>query len=327
MVFAALLPVTIHQQTVLAFAGLGLVALGNGASMPCLSSFVGDQLEPHIEAVKTDLEKRGLEERISSFYRWFYLSYNLGAVIGSIGTPMVVSAWSYREAYTLLFVLAVLSIPVLLLGRRQYVVLPAAPLQLSILTKGTADRAAINTLLRVFLPLPIFWMLFSNTPSLWTFSALHMDRHIGSFEAQPGQITALNPLFDITLIPLFEFVIFPAIKRCGIDFRPIRRMVVGMILAAASLVLAGLVQIAIDHSITVKTVALTAAIGHMAAGTTSPAVVSDVSVFWQLPQYLLMSCAEILVSITALEFAYTHAPVKLKGALCGRACVRLIGCV
>jgi len=31
-----------------------------------------------------------------------------------------------------------------------------------------------------------------------------------------------------------------------------------------------------------------------------------VSVFWQLPQYVIISIAEVLISVTALEFAYSQ---------------------
>ena len=33
-----------------------------------------------------------------------------------------------------------------------------------------------------------------------------------------------------------------------------------------------------------------------------------VSIMWQLPQILLISFAEVLVSVTGLKFAYTQAP-------------------
>jgi POT family proton-dependent oligopeptide transporter len=37
----------------------------------------------------------------------------------------------------------------------------------------------------------------------------------------------------------------------------------------------------------------------------------------QLPQYVLMGIGEVLVSVTALEFAYTQAPAQLKGLVMG----------
>ncbi len=38
----------------------------------------------------------------------------------------------------------------------------------------------------------------------------------------------------------------------------------------------------------------------------------DVSIAWQLPQILLISFAEVLVSVTGLEFAYSQAPTDFK---------------
>ena len=40
-------------------------------------------------------------------------------------------------------------------------------------------------------------------------------------------------------------------------------------------------------------------------------------VAWQLPQYVLMGVGEVLVSVTALEFAYTQAPAALKSLVMG----------
>ena len=39
------------------------------------------------------------------------------------------------------------------------------------------------------------------------------------------------------------------------------------------------------------------------------------SIFLQIPQYLLISTAEILISITGLEFAYTQSPPALKSLI------------
>ena len=38
----------------------------------------------------------------------------------------------------------------------------------------------------------------------------------------------------------------------------------------------------------------------------------DVSLAWQLPQLVLISFAEILVSVTGLELAYSQAPPDLR---------------
>jgi len=36
---------------------------------------------------------------------------------------------------------------------------------------------------------------------------------------------------------------------------------------------------------------------------------------WQVIQYVLIAVAETMVSVTALEFAYTQAPVSMKGVI------------
>ena len=36
---------------------------------------------------------------------------------------------------------------------------------------------------------------------------------------------------------------------------------------------------------------------------------------WQVPAYLFLSVGEVLVSVTALEFAYTQAPPSMKSVI------------
>jgi dipeptide/tripeptide permease len=42
---------------------------------------------------------------------------------------------------------------------------------------------------------------------------------------------------------------------------------------------------------------------------------NSVGVFWQIPQIIIISIAEILISVTGLEFAYTQAPTTLKSII------------
>jgi POT family proton-dependent oligopeptide transporter len=39
------------------------------------------------------------------------------------------------------------------------------------------------------------------------------------------------------------------------------------------------------------------------------------SIGWQFVAYIILTCAEVMVSITALEFAYTQAPKKMKSII------------
>ena len=42
-----------------------------------------------------------------------------------------------------------------------------------------------------------------------------------------------------------------------------------------------------------------------------------VHVAWQLPPYLIITLAEVMVSITGLEFAYRQAPKRMKSVIMG----------
>lgn len=61
-------------QTAVAFVALYLIALGTGGIKPCVSSFGADQFD---ETDKSERKKK------SSFFNWFYLSINIGALFAS----------------------------------------------------------------------------------------------------------------------------------------------------------------------------------------------------------------------------------------------------
>lgn len=48
----------------------------------------------------------------------------------------------------------------------------------------------------------------------------------------------------------------------------------------------------------------------------------NVNIAWQVPQYILISFAEVLVAVTGLEFAYTQAPEHLRWSSFSNSLVR-----
>lgn len=59
---------------------------------------------------------------------------------------------------------------------------------------------------------------------------------------KPDQMQALNALFIILLIPLFETVVYPLLKRP----KPLKRMAAGMFLASVAFLFAGFLQMKIQ---------------------------------------------------------------------------------
>jgi POT family proton-dependent oligopeptide transporter len=108
--------------------------------------------------------------------------------------------------------------------------------------------------------------------------------------ASPSQMQALNPLFVMLLIPFNNLVLYPALRRWGMNPTPLKRMGWGIALSGLSWIGAGLIQL------------------HLDAG-------AELSIGWQSVPYLLLTFGEVLVSATALEFAYSQAPHAMKGVI------------
>ena len=108
----------------------------------------------------------------------------------------------------------------------------------------------------------------------------------------PAQISALNPLLVMVVIPLLNVFVYSPCERRGRPLKPLHRMTAGMFLAATSFVAVALLQARIQ-----------------AAGP------GQVHVLWQIIPYSLLTVAEVLVSVTGLEFAYTQAPRTMKSTI------------
>jgi POT family proton-dependent oligopeptide transporter len=157
---------------------------------------------------------------------------------------------------------------------------------------------AVLRIISVFILVSFFWALFDQHASSWVRQATRMDLNVWFFGRTitllPSQISAMNPLIVMALIPLNNFLIYPFIDRFFLRLTPLRKMTLGMFTASAAFVIVAVLQSRIDTS---------------GAGT--------VNVMWQFFPYLFMTQAEVMVSITGLEFAYTQAPSRMKSTIMG----------
>jgi len=115
---------------------------------------------------------------------------------------------------------------------------------------------------------------------------------LSSFEVKAAQVQAINPLLIMVMIPLFSYVIYPGVNRV-VRLTPLRKMAVGMFLM-------------------VVTFAISAYAEMLIGGERRPP-----TIWWQLLAFFLLTAAELMVSITALEFSYTQAPKKMKSLIMG----------
>ena len=161
---------------------------------------------------------------------------------------------------------------------------------------------AVLKIISVFFLISVFWALFDQHASSWVRQAEMMDLNLYApwsdsvlMSFYPSQISALNPLMVMALIPFNMFFLYPFITKRGWEMTPLRKMTIGMATASAAFVVVALIQARIEAAETAN----------------------SVSVLWQFFPYLIMTQAEVMVSITGLEFAYTQAPTRMKSTIMG----------
>lgn len=118
-----------------------------------------------------------------------------------------------------------------------------------------------------------------------------MNCNLWGWTVPYAEVGILNNIADILLIPLFDKIVYPLCSRVGIIVSPLRKMVVGFMFTILAAAVAGVVQLCMEHTDDL------------------------ISVWWIVPQYVLISAAEILLSVTAYEFAYTESPKSMRGFL------------
>ena len=256
------------------FTGLGLIALGSGGIKPCVSAHVGDQFG------KTNAHL------LPKIFGWFYFSINLGAFCSTLLTPWLLVRCTPRVAFAVPGVLMCVATLAFWLGRWKFIHVPPGGMGFVKETFSGEGLRAILKLAVIFGFVAMFWALFDQTGSAWVLQAEKMNRHWLGRTWLSSQIQAINPLLIMVLIPTFSYVAYPAISKV-FPLTPLRKISIGLFVAALAFTVSALIETAIT------------------AG-------SKPNIAWQLLAYLVLTSAEVLVSITALEFAYTQAPRKMK---------------
>jgi POT family proton-dependent oligopeptide transporter len=305
--------------------GLALVAIGAGGIKPCVSAHVGDQFGA------------GNKRLLTQVFNWFYFSINLGAAASTMLTPVLLVKVGPWAAFGLPGVLMAIATFVFWLGRHRFVhVPPAGPARFFAETFSPDGLRALRSLSPLFLIfIPVFWAIFDQTGSAWVLQAESMDRRFMGMIWLESQVQAVNPVFILTLIPVFTYVLYPLMGKF-FEPTPLRKIGIGLFLTVAAAAFSALIEIMIADKAPAARDALWAALaveGDM-PGTLSEVVRQARSLGWSQDQlspyladmpnislqfvaYLILTAAEVLVSIVSLEFAYTQSPPKMKSFIMG----------
>ncbi|XP_035995264.1 solute carrier family 15 member 1 [Fundulus heteroclitus] len=274
-------PDNLTFHVALSMVGLLLIALGTGGIKPCVAAFGGDQFG--------DTQEKQRRTFFSVFYLCINGGSLLSTIITPILRAQECGIHSKSKCYSLAFgvpaALMVVALVVFIMGSGMYYkAKPEGNIMLKVSkcigyaiknryrhrSKRYPKRehwmdwaeekydklliAQIKISLRVlflYIPLPMFWTLFDQKGSRWTLQATTMNGHFGSIVIQPDQMQTINPILILTLVPIMDSLIYPLIRKCGLNFTPLKKMTVGMILAALAFVAAAMVQLQIDKTLPV----------------------------------------------------------------------------
>jgi len=248
--------------------GLALIAIGTGGIKPCVSAFGGDQFKLPEQA-----------RQLQTFFSVFYFSINAGSLISTVLTPILredVECFGDDTCYSLAFgvpaILMFVATIIIIMGKPLYKMVPPQGNMLSrvVGSIGYAIKKRINgeradhwldnakdeyepqlvedvkCVLRVlvlYLPLPVWWALFDQTGSRWTFQATRMNGATVAGTIKPDQMQVINPLLILFLLPLFDKIIYPAFAKFGLLVKPLQRMTAGGILTACSFFISGFLEL------------------------------------------------------------------------------------
>jgi POT family proton-dependent oligopeptide transporter len=152
---------------------------------------------------------------------------------------------------------------------------------------AVAGVRSVLRILIVFALITPFWSLFDQKATEWVDQGKLMEKPEWFHEAQ---MQALNPALVMILIPFNNIVLFPWLRRLGFELTQLRKMGLGIALAGCAWVVTAVFQLIMDGG-------------------------TSMTITWQLLPYILLTLGEVLVSATGLEFAYSQAPMAMKGVI------------
>jgi POT family proton-dependent oligopeptide transporter len=259
--------------------GLGLIAIGAGGIKPCVSANVGDQFTA------------ANQHLISRAFGWFYFSINAGSFISILLIPWLLDTYNSKVAFAVPGVLMALATLVFWLGRRRFVRVP--PSGRNFIRETLLNREGLATLGRLALIFVFvflgFWTMWDQSGGEWVLQAEKMDLNFLGFRLLSSQIQSVNAVMILAFIPLFQYVVYPAIDKV-FPLTPLRKIGLGFVVTGSSFLISAWIET------------------RLAAG-------FKPSIAWQIPAYALLTAGEIMVSITSLEFSYTQAPKTMKSVI------------
>ncbi|KAK4488382.1 hypothetical protein RD792_004143 [Penstemon davidsonii] len=159
---------------------------------------------------------------------------------------------------------------------------------------------AVLRLMPIWLTLLQFAVIFQQPATFFTKQGMTMKRNIGSFKIPPAALQSAITISIIVLMPWYNKLFIPFVrfftrKEEGITVT--QRMGIGMVLSVIAMAIAALTErkrLEISRNMEVVSIEV------------------PFSIFWLLPQYILLGFSDIFTVIGMQEFFYSEVPMRMK---------------
>ncbi|RMZ67426.1 Major facilitator superfamily domain general substrate transporter [Pyrenophora seminiperda CCB06] len=156
---------------------------------------------------------------------------------------------------------------------------------------------------KVFFWMPLYWLAYNQMVNNLTSQSATLQ-----LNGVPNDlINNLNPLTLVLFIPIIDKFVYPAIRKTGFQFTPIKRIAWGFFVASAAMVSSAVLQYYIYKLSPCPRTEVNS----------SAACKAPINVWVQAVPYCLVAFSEIFASVTSLEYAFTKAPGNMRGLVMG----------
>lgn len=265
------------------YVALALLAGGSGSIKPNISTLMGlmyqEQKKDHL---------------LTQAFSWFYMAINIGAASTMTTLPFIRDRFGYGPAFMAPTIMMAISLVIFYFGKKHY------PVEIISRERRASrppaqrheERAVLLRLSGLFLLIVFFWSIFDQSYSTWTLFArdyLQLETFLGRIP--PDAIQGINPILIILLTPLFAWTWSRVDRSPTIHLSSPKKMLIGFFL--------------LIFCMAVMTTA-----GYLA-------MTSRISIFWEIGAYILITMAELCISVIGLQLAFEKAPNHMKSSITG----------
>ncbi|KAI3426893.1 hypothetical protein D9Q98_006837 [Chlorella vulgaris] len=215
-------------------------------------------------------------------------------------------------------------------------------------------------LLPIFATTVLYWTIYMQMGSFFVAQGVNMDRALalpwgGSFVIPAASLASINTVSIVALIPIYDKLLAPGMRKLGRPITLLQRIGWGLLVCVASMLMAGYVE---HHRLSLcnfgtwdppstggspdgpffsrftfsgsqddshSSSSPDAGQYNSGGGNHKVHCLEEMSVWWQVPQYLLVGLSEVFTSIGQLEIFYDQAPDVMRS--CSMALQLLSVCI